>query len=98
MPKQNKQVPLSTGELEYLKSCANSATKGTWIAVGTWVENEIDDQPDIVCTGHDFHRGGKDSDDRREKDATYIAAAQPSVIIRIIRELEILRSMTGVNS
>ena len=41
-------------DLAYIESLAKKATKGQWIAVGSWVENTSDSLPDIVCTPHDF--------------------------------------------
>ena len=81
-------------DLSYLEACAKKATKGKWIAVGSWVENERDDMPDIVCTSHDHYRGPHDNFERRLADAEYIAAAQPEVIRQLIAELRELRAMT----
>lgn len=78
-------------DLSYLEDCAKKATKGDWIAVGTWVENTNDNQPDIVCTPYDFDRGPRDNGKKREADAEYIAAAQPKVIKSLISHIRCLR-------
>ncbi len=85
------------GDLTYIESLAKKATKGQWIAVGSWVENTSDSLPDIVCTPHDFDRGPRDSLKQREMDALYIAAAQPKLILELIQELRALRRIVGAN-
>ena len=79
-------------DLTYIENCARKATKGQWIAVGSWVENTKDNRPDIVCTPHDFDRGPRDSPKQRERDALYIAAAQPKAIMTLISQLRLTRA------
>jgi len=78
-------------DLTYLSKLAEKATKGEWIAVGTWVENVRDDLPDIVTANHE--RGPNDSRSQMSADASYIAAANPQVVIGMIREIRALRRL-----
>lgn len=71
---------------------AKKATRGKWIAVGFQVENERDDLPDICNTNLD-HIGCSKS--QMIADADYIAAAQPKVVIEMIKELRHLRRCCG---
>lgn len=80
-------------DLTPLYKLANQATKGRWIAVGTWVENERNDLPDIVCADFDDDRGPDDSQAKRCADAEYIAAAQPEQIKNLIAEIRALRKL-----
>ena len=89
---------MSNDDILQLEDYANKATKGHWFAVGTWVENENDTLPEIVCTPHDFDRGPKDSEKQREADAKYIAAAQPTVIKKLIAEVRYLRGLFATSS
>ena len=82
-------------DLTYIEGFAKKATKGEWIAVGTWVENTKYDLPDIVCCPHDFDRGPRDGFKQREIDALYIAAVQPKRVLELIHELRALRKIVG---
>lgn len=85
-------------EFAHLEKCANNATKGRWVAVGTWVENENDSRPDIVRNPPLDSRGPKDSEKQRKDDAKYIAAAQPTVIKKLIAEVRYLRGLFATSS
>lgn len=78
-------------DLTYLSKLAEKATKGEWIAVGRWVENERDDLPDIVTNFHE--RGPNDGDKQMCADAEYIAAANPKTIRSMISEIRSLRKL-----
>lgn len=75
---------MNTKELGKLRKLAKAATKGNWIAVGYWVENERDDLKDICdCAPNGNEEGGS-----VVADAQYIAAAQPSTVLWLIEEIE----------
>ena len=77
-------------EFSALERLARKATKGRWVAVTQYVENESDDLPDIVC--NDGCRGSDaDSYEQRMIDAEYIAAVQPGNVLPVIEEIRRLR-------
>lgn len=77
-------------EFSALERLARKATKGRWVAVTQYVENESDELPDIVC--NDGDRGSDaDSYEQRMIDAEYIAAVQPGNVLSVIEEIRRLR-------
>jgi len=79
-----------------LSKLARAATRGGWIAVGTWVENTRDDLPDIVVQPASEDRGPNDDEKRREADARFIAAANPSRVLELIAEIRELRRLLSL--
>lgn len=79
-----------------LSNLAKAATQGGWIAVGTWVENTRNDLPDIVVQSAREDRGPNDNEKRREADARYIAAANPSRVLELIAEIRELRRLLSL--
>ncbi|WP_257835047.1 ead/Ea22-like family protein [Burkholderia glumae] len=65
-----------------LQAAAEKATKGTWINVGAWVENENDELKDIC----DCRPNGNEDYEQALLDAAYIALANPDTILRLLRE------------
>ena len=74
---------------------ANKATKGNWVAVGLWVENEDDNLPDICEAGSEDVPMEPHKYDIHCANAIYIAAAQPKVIKALIREIRALRKQVA---
>lgn len=79
-----------------LSNLAKAATQGGWIAVGTWVENTRNDLPDIVVQSAREDRGPNDNEKRREADARFIAAANPSRVLELIAEIRELRRLLSL--
>ncbi|AJY27769.1 ead/Ea22-like family protein [Burkholderia thailandensis 34] len=71
-----------TGNYDALQAAAEKATKGSWINVGAWVENEHDDLKDIC----DCRPNGNEDYEQALRDAAYIALANPDTILRLLRE------------
>ncbi|MGR8018919.1 ead/Ea22-like family protein [Burkholderia cenocepacia] len=71
-----------TGNYDALQAAAEKATKGSWINVGAWVENEHDDLKDIC----DCRPNGNDDYEQALRDAAYIALANPDTILRLLLE------------
>ncbi|HGL6719961.1 DUF551 domain-containing protein [Burkholderia contaminans] len=71
-----------TSNYDALQAAAEKATKGNWINVGAWVENERDDLKDIC----DCRPNGNEDYDQALRDATYIALANPDTILRLLFE------------
>ena len=75
-------------DLTELYKAAKAATKGNWVAVGRWVENDGDNLPDICSCDISFDL----FDDQNDVlNAQYIAAAQPKVVLGLIEEIRLLR-------
>ncbi|MGN8190598.1 ead/Ea22-like family protein [Burkholderia sp. 22088] len=71
-----------TGNYDALQAAAEKATKGSWINVGAWVENENDDLKDIC----DCRPNGNEDYEQALRDAAYIALASPDTILRLLLE------------
>ncbi|WP_175898245.1 ead/Ea22-like family protein [Burkholderia cepacia] len=71
-----------TSIYDALQAAAEKATKGNWINVGAWVENEHDDLKDIC----DCRPNGNEDYEQALHDAAYIALANPNVILRLLAE------------
>ncbi|RQT33456.1 ead/Ea22-like family protein [Burkholderia contaminans] len=71
-----------TNNYDALQAAAEKATKGNWINVGAWVENEHDDLKDIC----DCRPNGNEDYEQALLDATYIALANPDTVLRLLRE------------
>ena len=82
-------------DLTELLQHANKATKGNWVAVGLWVENEDDNLVDICEAGSEDVPMKRDKYDIHSANAAYIAAAQPKVIKALIREIRALRKQVA---
>lgn len=76
-------------DLTYLSMLAKNATKGNWIAVGLCVESESDKLKDI-CFANFLE---KEEYEQCVADAAYIAAANPKVVLSLIKEVRLLRRM-----
>ncbi|MGS0982015.1 MULTISPECIES: ead/Ea22-like family protein [Burkholderia] len=74
-----------TSNYDALQAAAEKATKGNWINVGAWVENEDDDLKDIC----DCRPNGSEDYDQASRDAAFIALAHPDTILRLLSELRI---------
>ncbi|MGV0129538.1 ead/Ea22-like family protein [Burkholderia gladioli] len=72
-----------TSDYDALQAAAEKATKGNWINVGAWVENERDDLKDIC----DCRPNGSEDYEQAVLDAAYIALANPGTILRLLFEL-----------
>jgi len=86
-----KKYVIEDADLVALAKIARKATKGNWIAVGRWVENDRDDLPDVViCDGE----RGSDKDSYRQQcaDAEHIACFNPKFVLKLLDELQWLRS------
>ncbi|AOI94818.1 ead/Ea22-like family protein [Burkholderia sp. LA-2-3-30-S1-D2] len=71
-----------TSNYDALHAAAEKATKGNWINVGAWVENESDDLKDIChCRPN-----GNENYEQALLDAAYIALANPDTILRLLLE------------
>ncbi|WP_175981388.1 ead/Ea22-like family protein [Burkholderia sp. BCC1630] len=71
-----------TSNYDALQTAAEKATKGSWINVGAWVENEHDDLKDIC----DCRPNGNEDYEQALRDAAYIALANPDTILRLLRD------------
>ncbi len=71
-----------TSNYDALQAAAQKATKGSWINVGAWVENEDDDLKDIC----DCRPNGNEDYEQATLDAAYIALANPDTILRLLLE------------
>ncbi|WP_186052767.1 ead/Ea22-like family protein [Burkholderia gladioli] len=71
-----------TSDYDALQAAAEKATKGNWINVGAWVENERDDLKDIC----DCRPNGNEDYEQAVLDAAYIALANPNTILRLLFE------------
>ncbi|WP_175739646.1 ead/Ea22-like family protein [Burkholderia ambifaria] len=71
-----------TSNYDALQAAAENATKGIWINVGAWVENEHDDLKDIC----DCRPNGNEDYEQARRDAAYIALANPDTILRLLLE------------
>lgn len=71
-----------TSDYDALQAAAEKATKGNWINVGAWVENERDDLKDIC----DCRPNGNEDYEQAVLDAAYIALANPNTILRLLLE------------
>ncbi|WP_321929412.1 ead/Ea22-like family protein [Burkholderia cenocepacia] len=71
-----------TGNYDALQAAAEKATKGSWLNVGAWVENENDDLKDIC----DCRPNGNEDYEQALRDAAYIALANPDTILRLLLE------------
>ncbi|WP_321846770.1 ead/Ea22-like family protein [Burkholderia cepacia] len=71
-----------TNNDDALQAAAEKATKGNWINVGAWVENEHDDLKDIC----DCRPNGNEDYEQALLDAAYIALANPDTILRLLRD------------
>ncbi|AXF21376.1 hypothetical protein CUJ89_13380 [Burkholderia pyrrocinia] len=80
-----------TSNYDALQAAAERATKGNWINVGAWVENERDDLKDIC----DCRPNGNEDDEQALLDAAYIALANPDTILRLLREWRTAREATS---
>ncbi|MBR8202108.1 ead/Ea22-like family protein [Burkholderia vietnamiensis] len=78
-----------TGNYDALQAAAEKATKGNWINVGAWVENELDDLKDIC----DCRPNGNEDYEQALLDAAYIALANPDTILRLLLD----RGTTSAN-
>ncbi|WP_175749779.1 ead/Ea22-like family protein [Burkholderia pyrrocinia] len=65
-----------------LQAAAEKATKGNWINVGAWVENEHDDMKDIC----DCCPNGNEDYEQALLDAAFIALANPDTILQLLHE------------
>lgn len=83
----NKLQTFTNDDLTFLYNAARKATKGNWIQVGAVVENDNDNLKDICdCRPH-ANENWKDA----ENDSAFIAAANPKVVLELIREIRLLR-------
>ncbi|HDR9011045.1 TPA: ead/Ea22-like family protein [Burkholderia vietnamiensis] len=80
-----------TSNYDALQAAAEKATKGNWINVGAWVENERDDLKDIC----DCRPNGTEDYDQALRDATYIALANPDTILRLLLERRTASTIAG---
>ncbi|CAG9193304.1 hypothetical protein BGLA2_1080011 [Burkholderia gladioli] len=71
-----------TSDYDALQAAAEKATKGNWINVGAWVENERHDLKDIC----DCRPNGNEDYEQAVLDAAYIALANPNTILRLLFE------------
>ncbi|WP_322086053.1 ead/Ea22-like family protein [Burkholderia sp. BCC1999] len=81
----------TTSNYDALQAAAEKATKGNWINVGAWVENERDDLKDIC----DCRPTGNEDYDQALRDATYIALANPDTILRLLLERRTASAIAG---
>lgn len=80
-----------TGNYDALQAAAEKATKGSWINVGAWVENENDDLKDIC----DCRPNGNEDYEQALRDAAYIALANPDTILRLLHEWRSAKEATA---
>lgn len=93
------KIEITPELLADLKKKAEKATPGPWdICAATAAKNSFksilihgNEQIAIVKTPRGLNRHGS-TKDIRERDATYIAAANPQVVLALVEEIEDLRS------